>query len=278
MSETLQAYFEVAQAPLFFACLVLFWLAERAFPKRRPGRSQWPRWRTNFSLTAIAILTLPLMPLSMIGAAFWAESQSFGLLRMWGELPLWVVVVATLLGRSFVSFFTHWLNHVVPLLWRIHRVHHLDTELDVSTTVRFHPLEMPVGALIGAPMVLLLGLDLPTLMIYELLDIVVTLFTHANVRVAPWLDRWLRYCVVTPSLHTVHHSSLREETDCNFGAVFPWWDLLFRTYRTRTQQPVESMQLGLTELREPQANQLGYLLAAPFIPKSAASPGASLVS
>jgi sterol desaturase/sphingolipid hydroxylase (fatty acid hydroxylase superfamily) len=175
-----------------------------------------------------------------------------------------VVVATTLLIRGFVSFGTHWLNHKVPFLWRFHRVHHLDTELDVSSTVRFHPLEMPISLLLGLPVVVGFGLSPWVLIFYELLDVSVTLFSHSNIRVPPWLDRPLRYVIVTPNLHTVHHSTHRPETDSNFSAVFPIWDVIMGTFRTETRQPLESMPLGLDDVRDARAHRFWWLLASPF--------------
>jgi sterol desaturase/sphingolipid hydroxylase (fatty acid hydroxylase superfamily) len=144
-------------------------------------------------------------------------------------------------------------------------VHHLDTELDVSSTVRFHPLEMPISMVIGLPMVAVLGLSPWVLIFYELFDVTVTLFSHSNLRVAPWLNRYLRYIIVTPDLHRVHHSTYRPETDSNYSAVFPIWDVLFGTFRTTTREPLATMPLGLDEVRNPEANRFWWLLRSPFV-------------
>lgn len=154
--------------------------------------------------------------------------------------------------------------HKVPLFWRVHRVHHFDTELDVSTTVRFHPFEFALALLLGGPVVLLLGLSPWMLLLYEILDAGVTLVSHANVGLPARLERVLRYLVVTPDLHRVHHSSWQPETDSNFGAVFPVWDLLFGTFRSETRHPQEVMELGLAEVRDGRQHRLGWLLRSPF--------------
>ena len=259
MGEDLQVY-------LFFGCLGALLIAERIVPKRKPEASQVNRWRTNAAITALVILSLPLLPASFITAAFWAQKNGVGLLNQAGdELPQVILVTLTLLIRGFVSFGTHFLNHKLPLLWRFHRVHHLDTELDVSSTVRFHPVEMLFGLMIGLPMVLVFGLSPWVFIFYELLDVSVTLFSHANIRLAPALNRYLRYVIVTPDLHKVHHSSYQPETDSNFSAVFPIWDIVFGTFRTETREPLETMTLGLDEIREPQANRFWWLLASPFL-------------
>ncbi|MEE4282396.1 MAG: sterol desaturase family protein [Pseudomonadales bacterium] len=266
MQDWLIQYGEEFQVYLFFALLCSLLIIERFLPKRRPPESQINRWRTNAALSILAILTLPVLPLSFISAAWWAEAQGFGLLNLSGtQLPDWVLVGATLASRSFVSYATHWLNHKVPFLWRIHRVHHLDTELDVSSTVRFHPLEMPVSLMIGLPVILLLGLSPWVLILYELMDVGVTLFSHSNLRIHHKIDRFLRYLIVTPDLHKVHHSTIEAETNSNYSAVLPIWDIVLGTFRTNTQAPLDVMRLGLEEVRGAKANNFWWLLRSPFV-------------
>ncbi len=250
------------QVPLFFGTLVLLVIAERLLP-RRLRLDRLRRWPTNWALTAINIVSLGFIPLSFIGAAVIAEQRMVGLFHQ-VAMPLPLLVLLTLLVRGFISFFTHFLNHKIPFLWRFHRVHHLDTELDVSSTVRFHPVEFFLSSAIGLPIVFAFGLSPWVLAVYELLDVAVTLFSHSNLRIPQWIDRRLRYLIVTPDLHRVHHSSWQPETDSNFGAVFPIWDLFFGTFRAEPRDGHEGMQLGLRDLREPDANRLPVLLLAPF--------------
>jgi sterol desaturase/sphingolipid hydroxylase (fatty acid hydroxylase superfamily) len=198
-----------------------------------------------------------------VSAALWAESAGVGLFHR-VALPAWALGLGTLLVRAFLSFGTHVLNHRIPWLWRIHRVHHLDTELDVSSTVRFHPLEMIVGPLLGVPVVVGFGLSPWVLAFYELLDVGVTLFTHSNLKLPTGVDRWLRYVVVTPDLHRVHHSTWEPETNSNYGAVFPIWDLLLGTFRASPREPHETMPLGLEEARGAEVDRLGFLLLSPL--------------
>lgn len=254
------------QVALFFGVLAILIVIERVWP-RRPGRlGRRERWPANFGLTALNVLALGFVPFTFIGAALWAQSSGVGLLNL-ARFPDWLVVVATLLVRGLISTGTHWLFHRVPWLWRIHRVHHLDTEIDVSSTVRFHPLELLVSPFVGAPVVVLFGLSPWVLALYEILDVLVTLFSHANLRMPAAVDRWLRYVIVTPDLHRVHHSSYQPETDSNFGAVFPIWDLVLGTYRASPRAPHEEMELGLSELRGPEAHHLGHLLGSPLWPR-----------
>ena len=168
-----------------------------------------------------------------------------------------------------------WLQYAafgkVPLLWRVHGVHHTDTELDVSTTVRFHPLEFPISLAIGLPWVLALGFSPWVLVVYELLDVVITLVSHSNVSFPTWLERPLRYLVVTPDLHRIHHSTRPEESDSNYGAVFPAWDLFFGTFRTQTHGPAQEFPLGLENVRDQRTQSLPWLLGMPFLHRFAAA-------
>jgi sterol desaturase/sphingolipid hydroxylase (fatty acid hydroxylase superfamily) len=266
MQELMLMHGETIQVYLFFLLLLLFIIAERMYPKKNLFHPQGKRISTNLALSALAIMTLPIMPVSFVAAAAWAKTQGTGLLNL-VTLPGIVLVVVTLLSRGFISFFTHWLNHKVPVLWRFHRVHHLDTELDVSSTVRFHPLEMPISMLIGLPLVVGFGLSPWVLIFYELFDVAITLFSHSNLKIPKRLDSFLRYIIATPNLHTVHHSTRRSETDSNFSAVFPIWDIIFGTFKTKSEDELESMTLGL-DIRDPEANQFSWLLLSPFLPRS----------
>ncbi len=251
------------QVGLFFSVAFGVGIAERYLPKRLRPMNRGERWPTNLGLTLINLLVLGILPLSYLGAAFFAEARGWGLFNRMA-LPLGLLVTVNLFVRAFISFSVHLLNHKVPLLWRLHRVHHLDTELDISSTVRGHPLEFPVSAIIGIPVVTAFGLTPWVLVLYEILDVVVTLWTHSNVRLPGMIDRVLSYVLVTPDLHRVHHSSWQPETDSNFGAVFPVWDLIFGTFRSEPRHGHEDMQLGLEEVRGREAHRFFWLLGSVF--------------
>ncbi len=255
---------ETLQVELFFALLAVFGVAEALAPKRTAAELRRSRWFTNFALTALNIIVMSVLPVSFFTAAVWSVKHHVGAFNVIA-MPSVAVVVLTLLVRGFISFFTHYLAHKFPWLWRVHRVHHLDTELDISTTVRFHPAEFIVNLAVGVPIVVAFGLSPWVLMLYEVFDAAITLFSHANVRIPPALDRVLRYVIVTPDLHRVHHSAWQTETDSNFGAVFPIWDIVFGTFRTATREPHETMALGLEEVRDDRANRLGWLLRSPLL-------------
>lgn len=257
------AHGETAQYLVFGGSLLLMAGWEHLRPARPRESARAERWRTNFALTGVNIVVLGLLPISFIAAAQWAESRGLGVLREL-TLPAVASVALSLLGRGFISWLTHLLMHQVPLLWRVHRVHHTDTELDVSTTVRFHPLEFPIGLVIGLPLVLVMGLSPWVLVAYEILDVFVTLVSHTNVSLPSPIERWLCYLLVTPDLHRIHHSTRPDETDSNFSAVFPVWDVVFGTFRRRTHEPPSAMPLGLEEVRDAKTRSLWWLLSVPF--------------
>jgi sterol desaturase/sphingolipid hydroxylase (fatty acid hydroxylase superfamily) len=254
---------ESLQYALFFGALIIFLVLETWLPRRTSGPNRRLRWPTNIGMTATNLVALGFVPFSFIGAALWAESNQYGLFNHIG-LPTWVLLVATMLLRGLISTGTHLLAHKLPWLWRIHRVHHLDTELDVTSTVRIHPAEFFVNPFIGVPVVLAFGLPAWILALYELLDIGITLFSHANIRIPVGLNRWLCYVIVTPDLHRIHHSTWEPETNSNYGAVFPIWDWVLGTFRAEPRGRQEDMELGLSELRDPEANAYLRLLASPF--------------
>ena len=254
---------ESLQVLLLVPLFVLLIGLERVFPRRTGEMDRKSRWPTNLILTAVNLASLGIVPVTLLGSALWADARHWGLLNTMSA-PVPVLVGVSLLARGFISFFTHYLMHMVPALWRLHRVHHLDTELDVSSTVRGHPLEFFVNGLIGAPVVVLLGLSPWVLMLYELLDVAVVFWSHSNVRLPVRIDRVLRYIVVTPDLHRVHHSAWRPETNSNFSAVFPIWDVVFGTFRATPRDGHEYMRIGLDDVRGKEAHRPLWLLASPL--------------
>lgn len=264
---------EKVQLGIFLGLGVALALWEGWFAVRRSTAARARRWPVNLALTLLNVVLLSLLPLSLLGGGVWAHERGFGVLPALGLSAL-LAFVATLLLRGLVSWYTHAAMHWVPWFWRVHRVHHLDTQLDVSTTVRFHPLEFVIGLALGLPAVVALGLSPAALVAYEVLDVAVTLFSHAAVRLPAWLERPLRYVIVTPSLHRVHHSSHLPETNSNYSAVFPLWDLLLGTFRTLPSDVLEARPLGLAEVRDARTTNLRWLLLSPWRAVGTADPAA----
>lgn len=256
--------FEPLQYAAFFGVFAVFALLESVAPRDpSPAMRLW-RWPSNVLLTAVNIAVLGALPVGIVAAADWAQGAGFGLLHAVDVAP-WAAFTIGFLGRAFLSWGTHLLNHKVPFLWAIHRVHHLDTRLDVSTTVRFHPLEFVFTTPLTLAGVVALGVPPVAVLIYEVMDAGVTVFSHANVRLPSWVDRPLRLLIVTPDVHRVHHSSHRPETDSNYGAVLTIWDRLLGTYRRKNTDALATQETGLSEVQDSRSRNLLWLLILPFI-------------
>jgi sterol desaturase/sphingolipid hydroxylase (fatty acid hydroxylase superfamily) len=267
-SETIEAFvraeFEPLQYVAFFGVFLAFALLEVRAPRDEAQAERMRRWPTNWILTVANIVVIGAMPVTMIAAADYARTNGLGLLNV-VEVPLAAAFAIGFLGRGFISWGTHYLNHKVPFLWAIHRVHHADTRLDVSTTVRFHPLEFVFTTPLALAGTIAIGIPALPLLIYELMDASITVFSHANVRLPWWIDRPLSLFIVTPDVHRVHHSSHQPETDSNYGAVLTIWDRLLGTYRRKSAQGLATQETGLIEVRDARDRNLLWLLILPFI-------------
>jgi sterol desaturase/sphingolipid hydroxylase (fatty acid hydroxylase superfamily) len=266
--ESIEAFvrgsFEPLQYAAFFGVFAVFALLEGAAPRDPSPAQRVRRWPSNVVLTAANIVVLSALPVGIVAAADWAQAARFGLLHAVDVSPLAAFAIG-FLGRAFLSWGTHYLNHKVPFLWAIHRVHHTDTRLDVSTTVRFHPLEFVFTTPLTLAGVAALGAPPVAILIYEVMDAGVTVFSHANVRLPWWVDRPLRLFIVTPDVHRVHHSSYQPETDSNFGAVLTIWDRLLGTYRRKSAEDLATQENGLSETQDSRSRNLFWLLILPFI-------------
>lgn len=242
--------------------LVAVW--EGLAPRRALYSKIGRRWLTNIGLTLlISVLIGWLFPLLAVGVAVAAKSGGIGLLN-WLAAPDLVAMPVALVLLDLSRYVQHVLLHRLPALWRLHRVHHSDTDYDCTTGLRFHPLEALLTVSLQLLVVALLGAPPLAVLIYEALVIVAALTSHGNVRLPLPADRMLRRIAVTPDMHRVHHSVLREETDSNFGAVLSGWDRLFHTYRAQPQEGHETMTFGLSEWRDRRCVSLPWLLMLPF--------------
>jgi sterol desaturase/sphingolipid hydroxylase (fatty acid hydroxylase superfamily) len=266
--ETVEGFvrssFEPLQYAAFFGVFAVFALLEGAAPRDPSPALRLRRWPSNLVLTAANIVILSALPVGIVAAADWAQGARFGLLHAVEIAPLTAFAIG-FLGRAFLSWGTHYLNHKVPFLWAIHRVHHVDTRLDVSTTVRFHPLEFVFTTPLTLAGVVLLGVPPVAILIYEVMDAGITVFSNANVRLPWWVDRPLRLFIVTPDVHRVHHSSYQPETNSNYGAVLTIWDRLLGTYRRKSAEALATQETGLRETQDSRSRNLLWLLILPFI-------------
>lgn len=223
------------------------------------------RWMTNLSLLVVSSAVLRVIfPAAAVGAALWAEANKIGLFHQLGVPGLLAGIIAFVL-LDFAVWGEHVASHKIPLLWRIHRIHHADNGFDVTTGLRFHPLEILISMIWKAAVVIALGAPVLAVLIFEIVLNGTSMFNHANIHIPRRLDFVLRHVLVTPDMHRVHHSSIRQETDSNYGFNFPFWDRVFRTYRPQPGRGHQGIEIGLTEYRGVRAARLFWALALPFL-------------
>jgi sterol desaturase/sphingolipid hydroxylase (fatty acid hydroxylase superfamily) len=238
---------------------------ELVAPRRRLRTGKGARWFNNLTLVLLNTVVLRLLfPGAAVGMAFVAEERSFGLLNT-VTLPYWLKLSVSVLALDVLVYLQHVMFHAVPALFRLHMVHHADLDFDVTTGTRFHPIEMVLSMLLKIAAVAALGLPALAVLAFEVLLNATAMFNHANVRVPLALDRILRWFVVTPDMHRVHHSVLSPETNSNFGFNFPWWDRLLGTYRAQPRAGHGDMEIGLRQFREPERLRLLRLLMLPIV-------------
>jgi sterol desaturase/sphingolipid hydroxylase (fatty acid hydroxylase superfamily) len=264
MRDALLAYEPYIRLGAFGGVFVMMAIWESIGPRRKQEVGRGWRWPNNFGVVVVdALLVRILFPTTAVALAFVAEARGFGLLNV-VALPMWVGVVASVIALDFVIYLQHVLFHAVPALWRLHRMHHADLEFDVSTGLRFHPIEILLSMLIKLAVIAALGPPALAVLIFEVLLNGTSMFNHGNVRIPEGLDRILRWIVVTPDMHRVHHSVLSRETNSNFGFNLPWWDRLFGTYRAQPAAGHERMTIGIEQFRESRELGLDRMLLQPF--------------
>lgn len=255
---------ELIRLIIFFAVLVVCALWESNRPRKTLSQSKRVRWLNNLSLAGLNSLVIAmLMPILAFTAAQWAQSQQFGLLY-WLDIPPILALVIAIVLLDGVIYWQHWLSHHLPLLWRLHRMHHADQDIDVTTGSRFHPLEIILSAWIKIGAVTLLGASPLAVVVFEVLLNASAMFNHSNIKLPYKIDQWLRLVIVTPDMHRVHHSVLVHETHSNFGFFLAIWDRWFRTYRAQPQLGHDRMKIGLPEFRQPREQWLDKMLTQPF--------------
>ena len=242
---------------------VVFW--EFLAPRRVLTTSKKMRWISNLGITFLNPLVLHLLfPILAVGMALKAHESGWGLLSIF-EPPYWVAVVIGVAMLDFIIYLQHAMFHAIPLLWRLHMVHHADLDYDVTTGLRFHPIEIVLSMIIKLSTVALLGPPVMAVLIFEVLLNGTAMFNHGNIRLPLKLDRVLRLIIVTPDMHRVHHSVIIRETNSNFGFNLPWWDRLFGTYKDQPARGHADMTIGLAQFRDSKKLTLPWLLILPFI-------------
>lgn len=262
---------------VFYGAIILVVVWELVMARRPLTHSVTVRWFGNISIALInGVLARWAVPMAAIGAALIAEDRGWGLLNT-VTLPAWLAAAAAFLAIDLIRYFEHRVYHAVPVLWRIHMVHHSDMDVDFTTGTRHHPLEALLSGVFVLAVMVALGAPPVVVLIYETVYGGFSVLTHGNVALSTRIDRVLRLVVVTPDMHRVHHSARQPETDSNYGGIYSWWDRLFGTYCAQPAGGHEGMTLGLEYFREPGDQHLPKLLLQPFVgtipPRSLRQPG-----
>jgi sterol desaturase/sphingolipid hydroxylase (fatty acid hydroxylase superfamily) len=256
----------------FLGIFVAMAVWEVLAPRRTLHEPKSLRWTNNLALTVLnSVLVRVILPVVAIGVAGFAAERGMGVLNIVTLPHAWAIVVSVL-ALDLAIYLQHLMFHAVPLFWRLHRVHHADLDFDVTTGARFHPIEIALSMLIKFAVILVLGPPAVAVLIFEVLLNATSMFNHGNVRLPARVDRVLRWLVVTPDMHRVHHSIDPRETNSNFGFNVPWWDRLFGTYRAQPRAGHDAMTIGIEQFRERRELWLDRMLLQPFRPDSGGYP------
>lgn len=248
----------------FFGVFAVLAVWEVLAPRRARSQTRRRRWSINLGLSALNTVVLRLaFPAAAVGAALWAAEGGWGLLNIFAA-PGWLAVGVSIVILDLAVYGQHRLSHAVPWLWRVHRLHHIDLDVDVTTATRFHPVEMVLSMLWKIAVVVALGAPAVAVLVFEILLNAAAMFSHSQIRLPPAIDRPLRLLLVTPDMHRVHHSIHRDETDSNYAFLLSVWDRLFRSYRDQPRDGHETMALGVEGYRSPGSLSFIGLLLGPF--------------
>jgi len=249
---------------VFVVLLIILALLEIYSPRRKPRHSKAKRWLNNFGISALSSVIVALvLPLIGVAAAIWANERGWGLFNQF-EIQSLISIPLYIVAFDFTIYLQHRAFHRFKILWRLHRVHHTDLDYDVSTGVRFHPLSIFISATIKFCLILALGPLAIAVLISEMVLNATSLFNHSNIKLPSKLDKFLRYFIVTPDMHRLHHSVEADEHSQNFGFNFTWWDKLLKTYKEQPANGQEAIEFGIRGYREDQSIGILSLLTQPF--------------
>jgi sterol desaturase/sphingolipid hydroxylase (fatty acid hydroxylase superfamily) len=264
MGDSLSAVESVLRFGAFLGLFVLVALWEVRAPKRPSRFTRAQRWPHNLGLIALnAGIVRLVAPGAAIAVAMAGEAGGWGLFNV-VTLPSWATILMAVVLLDLAIYFQHVLFHAVPAFWRLHRVHHSDSDYDVTTGLRFHPIEILLSLGIKCVVIAALGAPVLAVLVFEVLLNGTSMFNHANGRLPVVVDRWLRWLVVTPDMHRVHHSVIPSELNSNFGFNLPWWDHLFGTYRAEPAAGHQAMRIGVDGLQSREEIRLSRLLTQPL--------------
>ncbi len=264
LAEILLTHEPAIRLSAFAAIFAAMALWELLAPRRSQAIGRLRRWPGNIGIVVLDTLLVRLVfPTAAVGVALLAQSHGWGVFDALGA-PAWLAVITSVILLDLAIYLQHALFHAVPVLWRLHRMHHADLEFDVTTGARFHPLEILLSMAIKLGVVAALGTPAVAVLIFEVLLNATSMFNHGNVRLPQQFDRLLRWIVVTPDMHRVHHSAVARETNSNFGFNLPWWDRLCGTYRAQPAAGHQAMTIGIEQFRDPGELRLDRMLLQPF--------------
>jgi sterol desaturase/sphingolipid hydroxylase (fatty acid hydroxylase superfamily) len=267
MTDLIIAQEGIIRLGFFVGIFVVVAIVELIVPRRPLTTSKRTRWFGNIGIVAINTVVVRLLfSTGAVGVAIWVEGQGWGILNLMA-LPFWLKVVLSIALLDFIIYLQHLMFHAVPLLWRLHMMHHADMDYDVTTGTRFHPIEILISMLIKTSAIMLLGAPALGVVIFEILLNGTAMFNHGNFYIHLGTDRVLRWFVVTPDMHRVHHSVFPSEANSNFGFNLPWWDRLMGTYRAQPMRGHGEMTIGLNQFRDASRLTLPWMLALPFVGK-----------
>lgn len=254
----------VIRLSFFFGIFVAVAIWEVLAPRRKLISSKLVRWYSNIGIAVLNGLLLRLLfPILAVGLAAIAQQKGWGIINNF-DMPTWIAVIISVLFFDFIIYLQHAMFHFIPILWRLHRMHHTDLDIDVTTGARFHPIEIIISMLIKMAAVLIIGPPVMAVVIFEILLNLTSMFNHGNILIPIKVDKILRLFVVTPDMHRVHHSTIPKETNSNFGFNIPWWDRIFGTYRAQPEKGHLDMKIGLNYFRNPKELHIHRLLLQPF--------------
>lgn len=264
MTEELLNAEPMIRLSLFLGVLAIMMFWELAAPRRRMQIPRLLRWSNNLLLVVMNTLCIRMLfPILAVALSLSAEANGWGLLNLW-QLPYWAAFLVAILALDLAIYLQHVMFHAVPGLWRLHRMHHADLEFDTTTGLRFHPLEIILSMGIKLAVIAALGPPAVAVLVFEVLLNATSMFNHGNVRLPVKIDRLLRWLIVTPDMHRVHHSSDPRETNSNYGFSLSWWDRLLGTYVAQPRLGHDAMQIGIEQFRDTRELWLDRLLTQPF--------------
>ena len=258
------SFLQIVRPMIFVGLLILFAGMEYWVPRRKLKPIKTRRWITNLLIIFIDSIVVKLFFKSAaIGVAIWAAHNSYGLFN-WVDVPYWLAFVISFLVLDFSIWLTHVASHKIPILWRVHRMHHSDVDIDASTGIRFHPIEIVLSMCWKFFVVVVLGAPVLAVLIFEIVLNGGALFNHSNIKIPLGFDKLLRLIIVTPDMHRVHHSIISDEHDSNYGFNLSIWDRIFSTYVDQPKAGHDKMTIGLKQWQDEKPARLDWTLMVPF--------------